>query len=909
MDGREHRAAFLHAVKKGEVALVQKFLQSSDLVDLSVTDPTHGATLLHWACDGGHIEVVKLLLISQADPNATARSGATPLHWAIGPGSLDLCRVLLANRADPHAMDVRQMSPIDLAKQRGHTDVVRLLLQDIVGSPRSRLGSRSSSVSIPTPTHHGSDGLRPGSARNSMVPIHQVDPKCRDTWRNFVDKPERELSTAMVSQDSLDTFLDSVHLENAHLKQQLTQMRSLPADCTQSFAREEKFQQELEVLQMQVQALELHNAQLEIDSQAVEGLRGQVKSLEERNAALHAELLEMDVLRDQMKSLEMLNAQLRLSLQAALAEDRQNTRSGQQVRAEATETANFGSDGEPPSTIPSEPVKTEEPRPPESPLMMLSSCMSIPSIRRTLTEAGIPGGVGERQFTGLSEDLEAATPMSLDGLRNESVEFPEDAGSQNMKMRHRLKTELNTIVDMETRIQQSVLSMARAYRMVRIQRDGHRARLSILQGMLERQKKHNEDLQHTLWDAQERLKDAVAAGVREDALRHESECLRAAMAKLRTLDASQRQEIVGLQATVQQLRDQLRDSARQPEFMALKVKHATLAERCHELTEEVQRLKYDLQWLRSSPCETIALSPTTAILRRTLPNHRLYSDRTTHMNSSRCSGLPPSMSEDFLSPSMSPTKRSSPVLGPSPYAKHLNALQRTAIIDIELDQEAHYARITAEQLEEWRRLLTEHEDGLDALQDGLEALAVQAGGEAVLSSMQPLSLSQRSPSPITYPSLEDLSTLQLLYVELCQRQQAAVHYPLLMSLPPLPEELRELELIDNRAGRQGVVCVADLMELCCNLSRVVLVDNKVDNETMVYFAGKVEDHPTLQSIVLRNNGFSKAGGRALLHAVQVNTNLTEVVIDPEPFLIPSLKQRIEAQALLNRQLRGFTASG
>eukprot|EP00667_Euglena_gracilis_P035407 EG_transcript_65469 len=101
MDGKEHRAALLQAVKKGDVALVQKLLQMSDLVDLSVTDPTHGATLLHWACDGGHTEVAKLLLASQVDPNATARSGATPLHWAIGPGSLDLCRALVVGRADP----------------------------------------------------------------------------------------------------------------------------------------------------------------------------------------------------------------------------------------------------------------------------------------------------------------------------------------------------------------------------------------------------------------------------------------------------------------------------------------------------------------------------------------------------------------------------------------------------------------------------------------------------------------------------------------------------------------------------------------------------------------------------------------------------------------------------------------
>jgi len=48
--------------------------------------------------------------------------------------------------------------------------------------------------------------------------------------------------------------------------------------------------------------------------------------------------------------------------------------------------------------------------------------------------------------------------------------------------------------------------------------------------------------------------------------------------------------------------------------------------------------------------------------------------------------------------------------------------------------------------------------------------------------------------------------------------------------------------------------------------------------------------------------------RALLRAVQVNTNLTSVVIEDERLLIPSLRERIEAQTLLNRQLKALTAA-
>ncbi len=48
--------------------------------------------------------------------------------------------------------------------------------------------------------------------------------------------------------------------------------------------------------------------------------------------------------------------------------------------------------------------------------------------------------------------------------------------------------------------------------------------------------------------------------------------------------------------------------------------------------------------------------------------------------------------------------------------------------------------------------------------------------------------------------------------------------------------------------------------------------------------------------------------RALLRAVQVNTNILEFIIEDEPFLIPSLKQRIEEQVVLNKQLKAFASA-
>ncbi|CAG8830153.1 22074_t:CDS:2, partial [Racocetra persica] len=59
-----------------------------------------GLSLLHWACDRGHLDVVKLLVEKGADINLLTTGNETPLHYACISEHLDCARYLYKNGAN-----------------------------------------------------------------------------------------------------------------------------------------------------------------------------------------------------------------------------------------------------------------------------------------------------------------------------------------------------------------------------------------------------------------------------------------------------------------------------------------------------------------------------------------------------------------------------------------------------------------------------------------------------------------------------------------------------------------------------------------------------------------------------------------------------------------------------------------
>ena len=72
-------------------------------------------TPLHVAADGGHKDVVELLLANKAEVNAKDNDGVTPLHCGGVSGHKDVAELLLANKAEVNAKDNDGGTPLHMA--------------------------------------------------------------------------------------------------------------------------------------------------------------------------------------------------------------------------------------------------------------------------------------------------------------------------------------------------------------------------------------------------------------------------------------------------------------------------------------------------------------------------------------------------------------------------------------------------------------------------------------------------------------------------------------------------------------------------------------------------------------------------------------------------------------------------
>src|SRR6266702_2234908 len=120
--GREIR----YAAWKGDLARVQVLLKENP--GLISSDDKTGETTLHWAANGGHKDVVDLLLADGARPDARDDSGYTPLHTAAYNGRTDVADLLLSNKAHIEARDSSGFTPLTCAASNGNREVAVLLL-------------------------------------------------------------------------------------------------------------------------------------------------------------------------------------------------------------------------------------------------------------------------------------------------------------------------------------------------------------------------------------------------------------------------------------------------------------------------------------------------------------------------------------------------------------------------------------------------------------------------------------------------------------------------------------------------------------------------------------------------------------------------------------------------------------
>jgi len=104
------------AAETNNVKRLEQLIQDGAHVNEQDTD--RGNTPIHWACAGGHLDAIELLLEYGADINSQNKHGRTPLHCLVSEryDKIVLWLVQYCN-ADPHMQDKRGVAAYDLAQK------------------------------------------------------------------------------------------------------------------------------------------------------------------------------------------------------------------------------------------------------------------------------------------------------------------------------------------------------------------------------------------------------------------------------------------------------------------------------------------------------------------------------------------------------------------------------------------------------------------------------------------------------------------------------------------------------------------------------------------------------------------------------------------------------------------------
>ncbi|XP_056397967.1 protein phosphatase 1 regulatory subunit 12C isoform X7 [Hyla sarda] len=119
------RAVDIEAAKREEEEVMlqdaRQWMNAGKIED--IRHPKTGASALHVAAAKGYVEVMRLLLQANFDPNVRDKDGWTPLHAAAHWGVEDACRLLVENFCDMNALNNVGQRPCDVADE----EIVSLL--------------------------------------------------------------------------------------------------------------------------------------------------------------------------------------------------------------------------------------------------------------------------------------------------------------------------------------------------------------------------------------------------------------------------------------------------------------------------------------------------------------------------------------------------------------------------------------------------------------------------------------------------------------------------------------------------------------------------------------------------------------------------------------------------------------
>ncbi|RHZ87254.1 hypothetical protein Glove_38g34 [Diversispora epigaea] len=112
-------------VKQGKFKEVSKMLDSDKEKYINIKD-SQGLSLLHWACDRGHLEIVKLLIERGSNINILTNENETPFHYACLSEHLECSRYLYKNNVDITIKDKEGLTALEQCDE----EFKQLVIQD-----------------------------------------------------------------------------------------------------------------------------------------------------------------------------------------------------------------------------------------------------------------------------------------------------------------------------------------------------------------------------------------------------------------------------------------------------------------------------------------------------------------------------------------------------------------------------------------------------------------------------------------------------------------------------------------------------------------------------------------------------------------------------------------------------------
>lgn len=124
-DSIELGSNLLVYAERGDTANVLKMINSGAYIDFK---NGYKATALLVACEKSNLEIAKILLYNNADPNLSAYDGFTPLMFAAYQGNLDLAELLIFYQANLNTKDANGFSALNYASVMGDFVMADMLI-------------------------------------------------------------------------------------------------------------------------------------------------------------------------------------------------------------------------------------------------------------------------------------------------------------------------------------------------------------------------------------------------------------------------------------------------------------------------------------------------------------------------------------------------------------------------------------------------------------------------------------------------------------------------------------------------------------------------------------------------------------------------------------------------------------